>query len=93
MAKQDKDEKFVKFCQQCGSTNLKAWVLAQINPQYLCLDCDTIGFPIEGTERLVAAIQRKKNKWKKPKKVKTAKLTKSGSKAKRKGKQKSKRRS
>ena len=86
MAKKDKDEKFVKFCQQCGSTNLKAWVLAQINPQYLCLDCDTIGFPIEGTERLVAAIQRKKKSMKKPNKSKTAKLAKKSSKSKRKGK-------
>ena len=45
MAKQDKTEKFVKFCQQCGSTNLKPWVDAQIQPQYLCIDCDTIGYP------------------------------------------------
>ena len=88
MAKKDKDEKFVKFCQQCGSTNLKPWVDAQIQPQYLCVDCDTIGFPIEGTEGLVAAIQRKRNKGKKPKKTKKAKLTKSGSKMKGKAKRK-----
>ena len=88
MAKNDQDEKFVKFCQQCGSTNLKPWVLAQINPQYLCVDCDTIGFPIEGTEALVAAIQRKKNKGKKTKKSKNAKLTKSNSKMKGKAKRK-----
>jgi len=82
MAKQDKTEKFVKFCQQCGSTNLKPWVDAQIQPQYLCIDCDTIGFPIEGTERLVAAIQRKKKNLKRPKNPGNAKPAKPGPKAK-----------
>ena len=86
MVKQDKAEKFVKFCQQCGSTNLKPWVDAQIQPQYLCLDCDTIGFPIEGTERLIMAIQRNRQNRKKQKKSKNAKLAKKGPKTKRKRK-------
>jgi len=86
MAKQDTKEKFVKFCQQCGSTNLKPWVDAQIQPQYLCLACDTIGFPIEGTEGLIAAIQRKRKNRIKSKKAKTAKPAKKSSKANAKGK-------
>ena len=83
---ENKSEKFVKFCQQCGSTNLKQWVDAQIQPQYLCVDCDTIGFPIEGTEKLVAAIQRKNKNRKKSKKSKSARPAKKSSKAKRKRK-------
>jgi len=86
---ENKGEKFVKFCQQCGSTNLKPWVDAQIQPQYLCLDCDTIGFPIEGTEKLVAAIQKHRKSRKKPKKSKNAKLRKKNSKANRKRKRES----
>ena len=58
---QEKKEKFMKFCLQCGSTHIKAWTpsFISINPQYICLDCNTVGFPVEGNESMIAAFRKK----------------------------------
>ena len=51
----------MKFCLQCGSINVKAWApsLISINPQYICIDCNTIGFPMEGNEAMITAFRKK----------------------------------
>jgi len=56
-----KKEKFHKFCLQCGSTHIKAWTpsLISINPQYICLECNTVGFPMEGNEAMIASFRKK----------------------------------
>jgi len=56
-----KKEKFRKFCLQCGSTNIKAWTpsLISINPQYMCLDCNTVGFPMDGNGPMIASFRKK----------------------------------
>jgi hypothetical protein len=86
----EKKEKFMKFCLQCGSTNVKAWApsFISINPQYICIDCNTVGFPMEGNEAMIIAF-RKKIGAKKSKANKKPSSPKSNRKAK--GKSKTKR--
>ena len=58
---QSKKEKFMKFCLQCGSAHIKAWTpsLISINPQYVCLDCNAVGFAMEGNEAMLVDFRKK----------------------------------
>ncbi len=46
------EEKFVKACMRCNSVNIKPFSgdendIFGLNPKYQCLDCGSVGMPIE----------------------------------------------
>ena len=61
-----KNKEYTKFCMNCGSTDLTAWVSApeSIDPRMICRECKAIAYPLEGNPEFIEEFKEKLKKGK-----------------------------